>query len=78
MNNNDKIGKLINRLLKEQSFPWDYYYLKNGKIVDKNGHSVFNNTPLFKTIEKAEQWLENNNERGNVIGDFEDFKKNKK
>lgn len=51
---------------------WDHFYLKNGIIVDEDGHKIFNNAPKFKSVEDAEKWLEKNDERGNVVGDWKD------
>jgi hypothetical protein len=80
MDKTQKLKKIIEILVERklnESFPWPYYYLKNGILVNENGYKAFNNAPKFKDIEDAEKWLEMKNERGNVVGNFEDRPKNK-
>ena len=44
---------------------WPYYTLVNGKLIDDEGIEL-EGTPKFETTEEAEQWLIDNDERGNV------------
>ena len=57
------------------TFAWNYYYLryKDGKLVNEDGIEVFNTDKTFATPDEAEQWMIENNERGNVIGSYEDL-----
>lgn len=38
----------------------------------KRGYKAFNNAPKFKNVDEAEKWLEREDERGNVVGDYKD------
>lgn len=44
-------------------------------MVDKRGRKVFPSelsNVKFKSVEEAEKWLEDNDERGTVVGDWKD------
>jgi len=45
---------------------WPYYVLKNGRLIDEDGYEGNRNCPSFDSIEEAENWLTENDERGNV------------
>ena len=56
------------------TFDWPYLYLdKNGELLDENGDKLFNNIPKFNSMEEAEQWLEDNDERGTVVGYYDEY-----
>lgn len=59
-------------------FEWDYFYLKNGRLVDENGKEVNKNFPNFKSTEEAEEFLEKENIRGNVKGNYNESRYIKK
>lgn len=45
---------------------WPYYTLRaDGFLYDEDGCKL-NGTPVFKSVEEAEQWLVDNDVRGNV------------
>lgn len=58
---------------------WPYYYLTSaGKLVDKeDGTEPGKDWPTFKSIEEADQWLQDEDIRGDIIGKIsdEDLKK---
>ena len=66
-----ELQKMIKEIIQE-SFNWDYFYLKNGIIVDKSGKKAFvdSDNKGFRSIQDAEEWLYKKNYRGNVVGDF--------
>jgi hypothetical protein len=45
---------------------WPYYTLRDGRLYDEGGHWCLRNAPRFRTVAEAEEWLEENDERGNV------------
>ena len=48
---------------------WLYLYInEDGILVDARGFSVFTNCPSFDSIESAENWLTENDERANCVG----------
>lgn len=61
--------KKFNEWLQE-STNWPYYWIKDGDIVDKKGKKAFNNSPKFKDIKDAEEWLTSQDERGNIVGEW--------
>jgi len=67
-------GKLGSRKFSDGygTFEWPELYLKDGMIVDVKGNQAFADAsqPMFSSPEEAENWLIENNHRGNVIGDY--------
>jgi hypothetical protein len=53
-------------------FHWPYYTLRNGRLCDDRGRQVYSTTlgtpciPSFASTAEAEQWLTDNDLRGNV------------
>lgn len=47
-------------------FDWPYYTLRGGKLYDEQGHWCLRHAPRFATVADAEQWLVDQDERGNV------------
>ena len=53
-------------------FEWPYYTLHNGRLYNENGRPTnamslgTPSIPTFKSSAEAEQWLINNDVRGNV------------
>jgi hypothetical protein len=56
------------------TFDWPYLKLgKDGILYNEHGDKIFGNgVPKFKSVEEAEKWLEDNDERGTVTGLKED------
>jgi hypothetical protein len=48
---------------------WEYFYLRNGLIVDKDGY-LSGNFPKFESVQEAENYLEKNDIRGTVVDDW--------
>ena len=48
------------------SFHWPYYILRDGYLFSEHGRRVFRNAPRFDSVAAAEQWLVDQDERGNV------------
>ena len=71
--------KILGKPLKEinsakdmikEAQSWEYFYLKNGRLVDEDGYEVNKKFPKFKSVQDAENYLEKENIRGNVVGDW--------
>lgn len=54
---------------------WGYFRInQEGRLVDENGYKQFSSAPDFATVEEAEQWLVDNDERGTVTGFTEEMR----
>ena len=50
---------------------WIYLYIdKDGLLVTADGDLVFNNCPVFDSVESAENWFAENDERANCVDFF--------
>ena len=48
---------------------WLYLYInKDGVLVTVDGYKIFTDCPVFNSVESAEKWLEENDERANCLG----------
>jgi hypothetical protein len=48
---------------------WPYFILVKGRLIDESNHPCFRNAPHFKSVQEAENWLIDQNERGTVVSD---------
>ena len=67
------INEEIIKILKENSFgryDWTDYYIRDGELWDDKNkvYDYKGKHKPFKSVEEAEKWLKDNNERGSVIG----------
>lgn len=47
-------------------FIWPYFTLRDGKLYDERGRRCYPKAPIFADSAEAENWLKDNDLRGNV------------
>jgi len=57
-----------------QAHRWEYLYLRNGRLIDKETQSEANkNWPTFSSVEEAEEYLKQHDIRATVVTPFRDY-----
>jgi hypothetical protein len=57
-----------------QTYRWEYLYLINGRLVDKQTQSEANkNWPSFNSVQEAEQYLTQHDIRATVLSEYKEY-----
>jgi hypothetical protein len=69
-----QLREIVRKEIKEFRMSWERFFLKNGRIVDEDGYEVNKNFPSFKSAQEAQQYLEDRDIRGDVMGDWKKWR----